>query len=148
MPTRITNFLHSSVVTGSQALGTALNTSDVHVHDLQARLPAFQKGGRNYRGIVEGIHVKLTSPGAPSATKVTIRICADANGDEVLVPDTVADLVAGVTTTTVQAAAFSVGLPLFQLLAGPGNGNLYLFAKVDDAGTVPVFTQSVISWRE
>ena len=147
MPTRITNFLHSSVVTGSQALG-ALNTSDVHVHDLQARLPAFQKGGRNNRGIVEGIHVKLTSPGAPSATKVTIRICADANGDEVLVPDTEADLVAGVTTTTVQSAAFSVGLPLFQLLAGPGNGNLYLFAKVDNAGTVPVFTQSVISWRE
>ncbi len=148
MPTRITNFLHSSTVTGSQALGTALNTSDVHVHDLQARLPEFQKGGRNYRGIVEGIHVKLTSPGAPSATKVTIRICADANGDEVLVPDTEADLVAGVTTTTVQSAAFSVGLPLFQLLAGPGNGNLYLFAKVDNAGTVPVFTQSVISWRE
>ena len=144
MPTRITNFLHSSTVTGSQGLGTALNTSDVHVHDLQARLPAFQKGGRNYRGI----HVKLTSPGAPSATKVTIRICADANGDEVLVPDTEATLVAGVTTTTVQSAAFSVGLPLFQLLAGPGNGNLYLFAKVDNAGTVPVFTQSVISWRE
>ena len=148
MPTRITNFLHSSTVTGSQALGTALNTSDVHVHDLQARLPEFQKGGRNYRGIVEGIHVKLTSPGAPSATKVTIRICADANGDEVLVPDTEASLVAGVTTTTVQSAAFSVGLPLFQLLAGPGNGNLYLFCKVDNAGTVPVFTQSVISWRE
>ena len=148
MPTRITNFLHSSTVTGSQGLGTALNTSDVHVHDLQARLPVFQKGGRNFRGIVARSPVKLTSPGAPSATKVTVRICADANGDEVLVPDTEADLVAGVTTTTVQSAAFSVGLPLFQLLAGPGNGNLYLFAKVDNAGTVPVFTQSVISWRE
>jgi len=148
MPTRITNFLHSSTVTGAQALGTALNTDDVHVHNLQAGLPDFQREGRNYRGIVEGIHVKLTSPGAPSATKVTVRICADANGDEVLVPDTEADLVAGVSTSTVQSAAFSVGLPLFQLLAGPGNGNLYLFAKVDNAGTVPVFTQSVISWRE
>ena len=148
MATRITHFLHDSLQTGSQALGTAFNTSDVHVHDLQADLPTFQKDKRNFKGIVEGIHIRLTNGGAPSATKVTIRICADADGDYTLVPDTEAELVPGVTTTTTQCAAFSVGIPLFQILAGPGNGNLYLFAKVDDATQVPTFAQSCITWQE
>ncbi len=61
MPTRITNFLHDSVVTGAQTLGTAFDVADVHAHDLQAALPSFQKNKRNYRGIVEGIHIRLTS---------------------------------------------------------------------------------------
>jgi hypothetical protein len=148
MPTRITHFLHDSLQTGSQSLGTAFDTADVHVHDMTEYLPAFQKNGANFRGIVGGIHVRLTSGGAPSATKVTIRICADADGDYTLVPDTEATLVAGVTTTTSQCAAFSVNLPLFQILASPGNGNLYLFAKVDDATTAPVFAQSCITWQE
>ena len=102
MPTRITNFLHDSVVTGAQTLGTAFDVADVHAHDLQADLPSFQKNKRNYRGIVEGIHIRLTS--AAGASKVTVRICADAAGDDVLVPDTEADLVAGVTTAATKSA--------------------------------------------
>ena len=148
MPTRITHFLHDSIQTGSQSLGTAFDTADVHVHDMTEYLPAMQKSAANFRGIVAGIHVRLTNPGAPSATKVTIRVCADADGDYTLVPDTEATLVAGVTTTTAQCAAFKVDIPIFQVLAGPGNGNLYLFAKVDNAATVPVFAQSCITWTE
>ena len=144
MATRITNFLHDSQVTGSEVLGTSFNTADVHVHDLQATLPDFQKNKRNYRGIVEGLHVKLTSAGTP--TKVTIRVCADADGDEVLVPDTEATLVAGITTATTKCCTYSIGLPLFQLLSGPGNGNLYVFAKLD-AGTATM-AQTVLTWRE
>ena len=146
MPTRITNFLHDSLQTGAQVLGTAFNTADVHVHDLTATLPDFQRTGRNFYGIVEGIHVRLTSAGSP--TKVTIRICADADGDYTLVPDTEATLVAGVTTATSKCAAFSVGIPIFQILAGPGNGSLYLFAKVDDGTGNPVLAQTCITWRE
>ncbi len=150
MPTRITNFLHDSVVApgSAPALGTAFDTADVHVHDMQKDLPSFQKDKRNYRGIVGGIFVKLTSGSSPSATKITVRLCADAAGDETLVPDTEAELVAGITDANTQCAAFSVSLPLFQVLSGPGNGNLYLFAKVDNASTAPAFTQSVITWRE
>ena len=144
---RVGHFLHDSVQTGSQSLGTAFDVADVHVHDMTALLPEIVKG-KNFQGIVAGIHVRLTNPGAPSATKVTIRVCADADGDYTLVPDTEATLVAGVTTTTAQCAAFKVDLPLFQVLAGPGNGNLYLFAKVDNAATVPVFAQSCITWTE
>jgi hypothetical protein len=83
-----------------------------------------------------------------SATKLTMRICADAAGDYTLVPDTEADLVAGLTTTTSQCVAFSVQLPLFQILSAPGNGSLYLFVKVDNAATVPTLAQSCITWRE
>ena len=55
---------------------------------------------------------------------------------------------AGVTTTTTQCAAFSVKLPLFQILNAPGNGSLFLFAKVDDATVAPTFAQSCITWQE
>jgi hypothetical protein len=144
MPTRITHFLHDSTVTGSQTLGTAFDVADVHVHDLQAFLPAFQKNARNYRGLLEGIHVRLTSAGTP--TKVTIRLCADAAGDVVLIPDTEADLVAGITTAATKAAAYSVRLPVYQRLSAPGNGTLYLFAKVD-SGTA-VFAESSLTWME
>tara|TARA_R110000751_G_scaffold892_4_gene2975 strand:- start:337 stop:789 length:453 start_codon:yes stop_codon:yes gene_type:complete len=150
MPARIINFLHDSTVAPSPApaLGTAFNAADVHAHDLQTELPAFQRDNRNFRGIIEGIHVRLVSGAAPSATKVTLRVCMDAAGDRTLVPDTEASLVAGITDATTQCAALSVNLPLFQLLAGPGNGFLYLFAKVDDATVAPDFTETVITWRE
>ena len=144
MPPRIRHFLHDSLQTGSQVLGTAFNTTDVHTHNMLDGFPDSWKD-RNFNGIVEGIHVRLTTIG--TSTKVTIRICADADGDYTLVPDTEAELVTGVTTTTTGCAAFSVNLPLFQILSAPGNGNLYLFAKTDTASTA-VFAQSCITWRE
>lgn len=147
MPTRITNFLHDSLQTGAETIGTAFTLTAVHEHDLTAGLPD-SKQAVNFRGIVEGVHIRLTAGGAPSATKLTMRICADAAGDYTLVPDTEADLVAGLTTTTSQCVAFSVQLPLFQILSAPGNGSLYLFVKVNNATTVPTFAQSCITWRE
>ena len=146
MPTRITNFLHDSIQTGAQVLGTAFDVNDVHVHDMTVGLPDFQRTGRNFYGIVEGIHIRLTS--ATSPTKVSIRLCADPAGDLVLIPDTDADLVAGITTGSSKCAAFKVDLPIFQILNSPGNGSLYLFAKVDNATGNPVMAQSCITWRE
>jgi len=147
MPARMRHFLHDSVQAPDPApvLGTAFDPADVHVHDLTAGAVPFL-AERNFQGIVNGIHVRLGS--AASATKLTIRVCADADGDYTLIPDTVATLVAGVTTATTKCAAFKVDLPLFQILAGPGNGNLYLFAQVDDATSNPTFAQSCVTWRE
>jgi hypothetical protein len=145
MPTRISHFLHSSTVTGSQVLGTAFDTADVHEHDLQSKLPQFQRKGRNYQGIVGGIFLKLTTIG--TATKCTIRLCSDPDGDVVLVPDTEAQIVTGVTTATTGSVAYSVNLPLFQTLDSPGNGSLYLFAKTDAASTA-VMAESTITWQE
>ena len=146
MPTRITHFLHHSPVTGDQSVLTSFSTGVVHAHDLQAYLPDFQRLSRNYRGIVQGVTVKLT--GSTSPTKVTIRVCADAAGDEVLVPDTEADLVAGVTTAGTKGATFRVDLPLWQDVGGPGNGTLYLFAKVDSATGTPKLAATDIFWQE
>jgi len=144
MPTRITNFLHDSkVAPGSPpTLGTSFATDDVHLHDMTGDLPSF-KGAGLYQGIVDLIHVTLTSAGTPST--VTIRLCLDANGDQTIVPDTTATLVAGITTAATKCAAFAVDQTIFQQNAGD-NRNLYLFAKVD-SGTA-VFAESVITWRE
>lgn len=146
MPTRILHFIHNSIVAPGTApvLGTSFNTADVHVHNLQADLVEFQRNNRNFEGIVEGLHVRVTNLGA--ATKLTIRICADPQGDITLVPDTEATLVPGLTTATTACVAYKIQIPLFQILGGPGNGNLYVFAKVD-AGT-PIFAQSDLTWME
>jgi len=146
MPSHVIHFLHDSVVAPSPApvLGTAFDAADVHVHDLQAGMIAPVRANRNFKGIVEGIHVRLTD--IAGASKITIRLCADAAGDFSLVPDTEATLVTGITDTDSACAAFKVGLPLFQVLGGPGNGTMYLFAKVD--GGTPTFSQSCITWME
>jgi hypothetical protein len=52
MPTRITNFLHDSLQTGAQTIGTAFTLTAVHEHDLTAGLPD-SKQAVNFRGIVE-----------------------------------------------------------------------------------------------
>lgn len=146
MPTRITHFLHDSVVAPDvpPVLGTTFSTADVHVHDLQAREVAPVRSNRNFQGIVTGIHVRVTN--IVAATKVTIRLCADPDGDFTLVPDTEATLALGVVTPTSGCVAYEVGIPLFQILGGPGNGTLYLLAKVD-AGTAD-FSASCITWQE
>jgi len=144
MATRITHFLHSSRVTGAQTLGTSFDVADVHVHDLTEGQAPIVTNKRNWYGILEGIQVKLTSAG--TAATCTIRLCADAAGDEVLIPDTDATLVAGITTATTKSAAYSVHLPLFQLLDFPGNGSLYLFCKVD--ADTPTMAETVLTWSE
>lgn len=148
MPTRITRFLHSSTITPGSApvLGTGFSAADVHVHDMTLYLPDFQRQGANYRGIVEGIHIELASASSP--TTVTIRVCSDAAGNTSLVPDTTATLVAGIGAAATKCAAFSVKLPIFQTDGGPGNGNLYLFAHVDNATGNPEFKSSTITWME
>lgn len=145
MATRITHLLHHNPVVGSQAVGTAFSLTAVHAHDLLADLPDSMRAV-NFRGIINGLQVVLTS--ATSATKVTIRLCEDAAGDIVLVPDTEADLVAGITTASTKCAMFSVDMPMWQDLDGPGNGTLYLFVKVDNATSNPVFTGSECFWQE
>lgn len=147
MPTRITHFIHDSLVQPDvpPVLGTAFATADVHVHDLTSTLPPFQRESANFRGLVESIHINVTNI-AGGATAVTMRVCLDADGDLIVVPDTTATIATGITTATDGCVAYSVGIPVFQLLNNPGNGNLYLFAKLD-AGTA-TFARSCINWME
>lgn len=143
MPSKVTNFLHDSVVAPNPApaLGTTFNTADVHVHDMTLGLPAFQRAG-SFSGIVEGIHVLLTNV-AGGATKAFIKVCLDANGDFAVVPAVEVPLDTGITTATSACVAVAVRLPVFQALGGT---TVYLFARLD-AGTATM-TQSCITWRE
>ena len=146
MPTKITRSLHHNPVVGTQALGTGFTTGNVHAHDLTEYLPVFKSATTNFFGIVDTMQVVLTS--ATSATTVSIRLCEDPAGDIQLVPDVTATLSPGITTAGTKCAVFKVGAALRQDLLGPGNGTLYLFAKVDDATSGAVFTGSEIFWME
>ena len=148
MPTRITHFLHHNPITGSQVLGTSFTTGNVHVHDLHDGVAPLIAAKKNFFGIVDSIQVVLTNLGGVGGppSKVTIRLCEDAAGDIVIVPDTEADLVTGITTNTTGNAVFKVGTIIRQDLGGPGNGTLYLFVKVD-TGTA-TFAGSECFWQE
>ena len=144
MPARIRTFFHdSTVVPGSPpALGTAFDTADVHVHNLLENAPIALQNS-SFRARVESITVRVTS--IVSATKVSVRLCLDSDGDYIVVPDTEATIATGITTTTSGCVSFSVKVPISQILTTE-TGNLYLFAKVD-VGSAN-FAQSCVQWSE
>ena len=146
MAQRITHFYHDSQQLPDPApvLGTSFDVNDVHVHDLAPGQRPVVINSRNWYGKLESLYIRLTSIGA--ATKVTIRITADANGDVILIPDTEATLATGITTATTGSAMFSIDLPCYQLENFPGNGTLYVFARVD--ADTPTWSESVLVWSE
>jgi len=145
MPTRITHFLHHNDKTGSQGVTNGFQLACVHDHDLNEGVAPLIAAKKNFFGIVDSIQVVLTSL-AGGASKVTIRLCEDAAGDIIIVPDTEATLATGLTTATTGCAVFKVQTIIRQDLGGPGNGHLYLFVKVDQ-GTA-TFAGSQIAWQE
>ena len=147
MPAHIVHMKHHNPVTGTQAVGTNFTLACVHAHNLNSDLPPRAQASQNFFGIVDSIQVVLdTLAGVPSPTKVTIRLCEDAAGDIIIVPDTEADLAIGLTTNTIGCAVFKAQTIMRQDLGGPGNGTLYLFVKVDQ-GTAR-FLGSEIFWQE
>jgi len=136
---RVGKFLHDSANTTSVTCAVgSYNTTSRHTHTMSA---ASFTPTSALVGVVNGIHIRLTS--ATGATKVTVRLCLDEDGDYTVVPDTEATLVAGVTTSTTMCAAIDVGIPVAQILGGR---SLYLFVYAD-AGT-PSLAQSCITWQE
>ena len=142
MPSRIVTFFHNSrKVQQHSAVGTAFDKSKGHAHDL---LAGNGNLGRKYGARVEGVVVRVSAI-AGSAAKLTFRMCLDADGDHTVVPDTEATLATGLTTATTGCVAYSVKLPVFQVLTGE-TGTVYLFFKVD-ADTVQV-EESTVTWSE
>ena len=144
MPTNIRHFLHHNDVTGSEGVTNAFQLACVHAHDLNAGQVPFL-ANKNYIGIVDSIQVVLTGL-AVGATDVTIRLCEDAAGDIIIVPDTTATLATGLTTSTTGCAVFKVQTIIRQDLGAAGNGTLYLFVKLN-SGTA-TFAGSQITWQE
>ena len=143
MAAPIRAFFHTSQVTTSRSVTNGFAAAVVHNHDLLADAVPFMSA-RAFNCRLEGIVVKLSSIHT-DATKVTMRLCLDATGDHVVIPDTEATISKGITTANAGAVAYSVGIPLAQTLAG-AKGNFYLFVKLDsDTATLDSTT---ITWSE
>ena len=140
---RVGKFLHSNSVTGTDSVLTSFSASVVHAHTLTSG--GFTPSSR-YLGVVNGLEIRITGSASPAT--VTIRVCKDAAGDIAVVPDTTANLVAGITTATTKSATFKIDLPIEQDQGAAGNTTLYVFAKVDSATGTPKFGTSTITWQE
>ena len=98
----------------------------------------------NYQGTFignfQGLFVQLSS--ISSATKLTMRICTDAAGDNILIPDTEAEIAIGITTASKGVAAYGVDLDVYTTTE-----TYYVFYKTD-AGTVTVEEATLTYRRE
>lgn len=136
---KVGHYYHSSTITSNvAAVGTSFDTAKFHLHDLNAGLNV----GTVFKGYVEGLYVRVTNI-AGGATKITARLCCDADGDFTFLPDTEADLAVGLTTNTTGVAVYEFKLPIRQFF---GTSDVYLFIKTD-AGTVTL-ANSCITWSE
>lgn len=129
------NFVHQ--VSDSTAVA-AVGTSYAGAKKTAIKL----RGGSNTAAvgaILSAVTVKVSS--ISSATKLSIQISTDSNGDDIIVPSSEATLGIGVTTATKGAAVYDLAI-LFRSTSD----QLYVFYKTD-AGTVTVDSVD-ISWRE
>ena len=93
----------------------------------------------SFFGSWEGVWIYVSSI-ASSPTKLTCRICTDANGDDIVITDTQADLSVGITTATKGSVVYKIDLPIVL-----STQTVYLFAKTD-TGTVTI-DKVVMTWR-
>jgi hypothetical protein len=138
----MTTFLHVSQVTGTTALTNAYGTA--RAHNLGDNLPPFAVKPY-WLGIVDTvtIHVHAIAGGC---TKLTVRVTADAAGNETILPDTQATIDIGIGTATTGSVAFSAGVGLSNLNPTQTDAIVYVWVKTD-AGTANL-KESTIVWRE
>ena len=141
MPTRITNFLHVSQTTGTTGLTTAFGTARTHV--MSTKIPAVF--GLQWVGILETINLHVHAI-AGGCTKLTVRVTADAAGNESLIPDTEATIAVGIGTATTGSVAFSAGVGMTNFNPTQTDTTVYVWVKTD-AGTCNL-KESTLTWRE
>jgi hypothetical protein len=141
MPTRITNFLHASQLTGTDGLTTAYGV--VRTHNLSDKIPTMNAA--RWVGILEtlNLHVHAIAGGA---TKLTVRVTADAAGNESILPDTEATISTGIGAAATGSVAFSAGVGMTNLNPTQTDVTVYVWAKTN-AGTCNL-KDSTIVWRE
>ena len=109
----------------------------LHTHDLYGGL-AFAQDPFIER--LESIEVQVKS--ISGAATLTMRMTRDAAGDDIVIPDVAGTIATGITTVTVGAVVYTVGIPIAARTAS----TFYLHFKVD-AGTVEI-DESTITWVE
>lgn len=126
----------SSVTSDQASIGTSFSTSKVHAHVLPSKGNA---GDETFRATLKTLRIGLSS--ISSAAVVTVKVCEDADGDVIIVPDTEADISLGITTVASGAVVYDIDAPIWTL----SGSTLYVFIKVD-AGTVTM-ANSQITWE-
>ncbi len=132
--------IYGTTVVSNESLGTNFNTSEVHLHNLNAGSPT-RVSGQKFVGRLGTLFIHLTS--ISSATKLTVRVSRDSDGDEMIVPDVTATIATGVTTAADGSVAIDIDVPY----AEPNNtDSMYVITKTD-AGTVTL-SESTFSWSD
>lgn len=80
---------------------------------------------QNFEGYMSLIVLQLSSINA--ANEITIRLCRDQAGDEMIITDTVSDIYTGITTATKGSAIFALN----SFVKVDRAGDLYAFVKLD-----------------
>jgi len=136
-------FLHS-VVNGEDiaGVGTSYDVTKYHLFDLNV----IQSIGtlNPFKGFLRSMIIRATSI-TGGASKVTFRICCDANGDYTVLGDTEVAFDLGLTTATTGCAQVLFDdYPFWEALTQ--SDNVYVFYKVD-AGSVTI-DLAQINWSE
>lgn len=127
MPKTSRDLYTSLVTTDYASVGTSFDKTKAHAHALTEG-PILSNG--KFFGYVEGLYVRVTS--ISGATKLTVAIACDADGDYKFFPDTEATIATGITTNTTGTVAYEFKMPLKQFF---DSATLYVFVKTD-SGTV------------
>jgi len=80
---------------------------------------------QHFEGYMSLIVLQLSNINA--ATEITMRLCRDQAGDQMLITDTVSDIYTGITTTTNGSAIFALN----SFVKVDRAGDLYAFVKLD-----------------
>lgn len=133
--------MYSTAVASQVAsIGTSFDKTKYHLHKLNSVHPG-RVADTPFTGRVSALYVKVST--ISGATQLTARLVADADGDEIFLPDTPASLSTGITTTTEGWIVIRIEVVYKDQL---NSDNLYLMLKTD-AGTVTL-EESRISWED
>ncbi len=130
----------TTVATPVSGIGTSFDKTKNHLHNLNAGHPT-RISGQKFRGRLGTVFIQVTS--IVSATKLTLKVTRDSDGDQAVVPSVEATIDTGLTTATSGCIAVDIDVPF----ADPGGtDSMYLMLKVD-AGSVTL-NQSCFSWSD
>jgi hypothetical protein len=131
--------IYSSTIDSDVAsVGDSFDKTKFHLHTLNTPNP-MRAAGQPFTGHLSGLWVKVTA--ISGAATLNVRLVADADSDNIIVPDTVATLALGLTTATEGAVTFKIDLAFTHPL---DSDNVYVMLETD-AGTVTL-AESVISY--
>jgi hypothetical protein len=142
MAPRTPTFLNSNQLTGTTALTTAYGTA--RAHTLVAASPGDYYDQASWTGILETLNIHVHAMAA-GATKLTVRVTSDVEGNESILPDTEATIATGIGTATTGSVAFSAGVGMTNLNPTQTDTVVYVWAKTN-AGTCNL-KESTIVWR-